>query len=68
VADAARAPRGHTLHQLVGQEQRLRLGIGYPSLDLGMEERCPPRQKARVERLKAKADILFTEVIVANMA
>ena len=30
------------------------------------QERCPPRRKSRVERLKAKVDHLLTQVTVEN--
>ena len=29
-----------------------------------LKERCPPRQKSRVERLKAKVEFIFTRVTV----
>ena len=31
------------------------------------QERCPPRQKSRVERLKAKVEPFFTLVTVDNV-
>ena len=31
-----------------------------------VQERCPPRQKSRVERLKAKVEPLITEVTVGS--
>ena len=45
------------------------LGSGRKSVLGGMhafKERCPPRQRSRVERLKANVESLLTKVTVEN--